>query len=62
MGAGVLQFAGFEEVLHCRMTIRADHDRGVVVCNCRALAAGWVCDLYHNHLALIAHHGSVLGR
>ena len=62
MGAGVLEFAGLEEVLHCRMTIWADHDLRVVICDCRTLACGRVSDLYHYHLALIANHSSILWR
>ena len=59
MGAGVLQFAGLEEVLHCRMTVWADHDLGIVVCDCGTLGCGRGSYLYHHHLALIAHHGSI---
>jgi len=58
MGAGVLQLAGLEEVLHGRFAVRAHHCLRIVIGDGWVLGRGGVSNLDHYHLALIAHDGS----
>jgi len=62
MGAGVLQFASLEEVHHDRLAVGAFHRLSIVIADGWVLGRGGVSNLDHYHLALIAHHGSILGR
>ena len=62
MGAGVLELAGLEEVLHGRMAVRAYHFLRIVVGDGWVLGRGGVSNLDHNHLALIAHDSSAAWR
>ena len=58
MGAGVLELASLEEVLHGRMAVRAYHFLRIVVGDGWVLGRGGVSNLDHYHLALIADDGS----
>ena len=58
MGAGVLQPAGLEEVLHGRDAVWANHRLSIVVGDCWVLGRRGVRNLNHHHLALIAHDSS----
>lgn len=57
MRAGMFERAGFEEILHCRMTIRADHCLCVAVGDGGVFGGGWIGNLDHHHVALIAYNG-----
>ena len=62
MSAGVLQVAGLEEVLHCRMTVGALHGLHIMVNKRWTLCRGYARDFHHDHFTLIAHHSSLLWR
>ena len=62
MGAGVLELAGLEEVLHGRMAVRTLHGLHIIVDERLTLCRGAARDFHYDHFSLIAHHGSILGR
>ncbi len=62
MGAGVLELAGLEEVLHGRMAVRTLHGLHIMVDERLTLCRGAARDFHYDHFARIAHHGSILGR
>lgn len=62
MGAGVLELAGLEEVLHGRMAVRTLHGLHIMVDDRLTLCSDAARDFHYDHFALIAHHGSILWR